>query len=530
MFLIASFPVGLIGQVNPKYDPMDWVLFRQAGSIGSITQGFSYIYLGSSDGGIYRYNIFRQEWDDPLTQAQGLPDNTIESVLFDKNSGTLWVATPGHISYTYNREGHWYNIAKSDLGLNKKFTVERIGYSDNYIWIDAGTLYYQLDRSTGILLNAIPHPDETNIRWNSGLVENYVEFPPEYQDYTIMDGWIFQVDRFLDYYGRTVFATTFFLQEDGTLWVGTNKGYVLTADPRMKIFKPFKLGMANTDVTSIMGESSLYLSGRITSTSVGITYFDPNRNIIDWYEPEVIVNLPDVSFTSSLETPNHYWFGGDGQLSIYNKKDGFWKTISAVNCNSIYTMVWDSGEVWIGGNGGIDRFNARTVSRFHAEIESLLHSVTVYDIEVNGDEIWFATSEGIIVYNKTTDQLMDGNQWAKQLNDVILISWNIEMVDSSILTASNSGIHSWDKATHQVDLIVDPSQYQNQPVTAFEVLDSTLFVGTQNGLYRMGWDGTGYYHYNYSFIHHVNDMYINNDDCWLATDQGLVWFNWRKDL
>ena len=36
--------------------------------------------------------------------------------------------------------------------------------------------------------------------------------------------------------------------------------------------------------------------------------------------------------------------------------------------------------------------------------------------------------------------------------------------------------------------------------------------------------------YEYRFIGKINDIFIDNNYMWLATNNGLIQFNWKKDL
>ena len=58
--------------------------------------------MGTITGGIHRYNIFSNNFSDPITVAQGLKSNSVTAVHFDHQTGILWTATPGHIQYTRN--------------------------------------------------------------------------------------------------------------------------------------------------------------------------------------------------------------------------------------------------------------------------------------------------------------------------------------------------------------------------------------------------------------------------------------------
>ena len=62
--------------------------------INSLSEGYEYLYIGTSHGGIYRYSLFSNQYDFPITTAQGLGDNNITSVYFDHNTGIIWSSSP----------------------------------------------------------------------------------------------------------------------------------------------------------------------------------------------------------------------------------------------------------------------------------------------------------------------------------------------------------------------------------------------------------------------------------------------------
>ena len=69
-----------LSQPSTKYRPFDWLLFREHGRINSMSEGYEYLYIGTSNGGIHRYNLYGNQYDFPITTAQGLVNNNINSV------------------------------------------------------------------------------------------------------------------------------------------------------------------------------------------------------------------------------------------------------------------------------------------------------------------------------------------------------------------------------------------------------------------------------------------------------------------
>ena len=88
-------------QPSTKYRPFDWLLFKEPGSINSISEGYEFLYIGTSHGGIYRYNLYGNQYDFPITTAQGLENNNINSVHFDHSTGIIWASSNGSLQYSY---------------------------------------------------------------------------------------------------------------------------------------------------------------------------------------------------------------------------------------------------------------------------------------------------------------------------------------------------------------------------------------------------------------------------------------------
>ncbi|MDG1224692.1 MAG: hypothetical protein P8O00_08945, partial [Candidatus Marinimicrobia bacterium] len=99
LFFAISF-----SQPSNRYRPFDWLLFKEPGRINSLSEGFEFLYVGTSHGGIYRYNLYSNQYDFPITSAQGLKNNNISSVHFDQNTGILWAGSLGGLQYSFTRE------------------------------------------------------------------------------------------------------------------------------------------------------------------------------------------------------------------------------------------------------------------------------------------------------------------------------------------------------------------------------------------------------------------------------------------
>ncbi len=517
----------LYSQFDQRFDPEDWILFTQPGPITSISEGLSYIYFGSALGGIQRYQYYAGAFDFPLTIAQGLPENAMEAVHFDKNTGILWAVTRNYVCYSYDRVGEWYYQTKKAYGMPENSRVLAMGHDRDYIWIVTPTMSYQLDHNSGILLGAMPNLSKQDIVWSGSHLRPGEPMPTFLIDYSIADGWSIFTDRFLDNYGRDVVPTVIKQQEFGEIWIGTAEGYILQVDIQSENIAPLRVGLASNDVNLIVRDKAFWLAGDINRWTRGLTRFSWKRNFVDWYEFDVTINLSPVSFVKGLAFKNEIWFGGNSVLGIYNKKEDYWRTLSLPTFGRMLALKADSSTIWMGTTTGVQRFDPKTKREISPDLFDRLEQRRVFDIEFIHGNTWLATDEGIYIYDSRNQSLLRGNEFNSDLDCLMFPTWQINTDHDSIYVTNTSGLWLW--TGKSCEQIVPASAYHNRPVTAFEILAGRLFLATTDGLYRMNKDGSAFYAYNYPFMKPVNDMYISDQECWLATNDGLVLFNWRSD-
>ena len=49
----------LFSQPDSRFQAFDWVLYKGPGKINSITDGYTYAYIGTEKGGIKRFNLYK---------------------------------------------------------------------------------------------------------------------------------------------------------------------------------------------------------------------------------------------------------------------------------------------------------------------------------------------------------------------------------------------------------------------------------------------------------------------------------------
>ena len=121
------------------------------------------------------------------------------------------MATDEHIEYSYNAESNWISKSLNNYNLLPGVSIEQIGSSNNYLWILAGSLYLKLDRTSGMFLGSFTFPDEMEIEWSSGPMRYSNNIDDILMEYTVMDGWLLNLNSFISPKGKNVYITTIYL-------------------------------------------------------------------------------------------------------------------------------------------------------------------------------------------------------------------------------------------------------------------------------------------------------------------------------
>ena len=539
IFTFVSIHYFVIFQPNSRHDPFDWVIFRKPGAIRSFTEGFSYIYIGTESAGIYRYSIYGHRFEVPITRAQGLSSNEITAIHFDKRTGTLWAATDESLDYTYTREGNWSSKRLDNYNLLSGVKIEQLGSSKNYLWALAGTLYLKLDRLSGIFLGSMPFPDEMEINWSSGPIRYAEGVDDLLMEYTVMDGWLLNLDTFISPFGKTVRATTIYKGSTNALWVGSDSGIIFQGDPYLKSFYPLTYGLANTDVQAMTYEFPSWLGGRTYPGDPGaVTLVDPERGYFTWFEGETAINVDQLEVFGNCSVENEVWFGGQNAIYVYNQKDDFWRTLDATRglpIGRIKALEPDTHFVWVASAYEIKKINIKTKRSEASTLSGSLQNNFIHDIALINNKLWVSTEYMLLCYDIDSETLLP----FRHVGNVDAINDRLEPMtrffalhadETKLYAGTNQGIIAYNNVNSSWEVIAEPTIYNNDFVKELNVYKKQLFIITERGLTRMHMKKQFQRQYNYPFIGIVNDLYVTRDRLWLATDNGLIQFSWKKDL
>ena len=517
VFTFVSIHYLVICQPSSRHDPFDWIIYRKPGAIRSFAEGFSYVYIGTESAGIYRYSIYGDRFEAPITRAQGLASNEITAIHFDKRTGILWAATDESLDYTYTREGNWSSNKLDNYNLLSGVKIEQLGSSENYLWALAGTLYLKLDRVSGIFLGSMPFPDEMEINWSSGPIRYAEGIDDLLMEYTVMDGWLLNLNTFISPSGKPVRATSIYKGSTNALWVGSDSGIIFQGDPYIKSFYPLTYGLANTDVQAMTYEFPSWVGGRAYPGDPGaVTLADPERGYFTWYEGETAINVDQLEVFGNCSVENEVWFGGQNAIYVYNQKDDFWRTLDAARglpVGRIKALEPDTHFVWVASAYEIKKINIKTKRSEASVLSSSLQNNFVHDIALINNKLWVSTEYMLFCYDINSETLLP----FRYVGNVDSIINRIEPMtkffalhadETKLYAGTNQGIIAYNNVNSSWKLIAEPTIYNNDFVRELNVFKKQLFIITGRGLTRMNLKKQFQRQYNYPFIGNVNDLHV----------------------
>ena len=524
-----------LSQPRSKYRPFDWLLFRESGNINSLSEGYEYLYIGTSHGGIYRYSLYSNQYDFPITTAQGLSDNNITSVYFDHNTGIIWSASPGFIQYSYTREGDWRQIDFIDIGLRENDRIIQLGSSENYVWAKANAVYVKLDKSSGVLAGIYPRPDELNIKWSSDKYSQNNEVGDILNNYTIMSGWMVSGSKLIDNYGRYIDITSGLIGKHNDVWVGSSDGTLFHGSKTMEAIFPTEFGIRGFNINALLfEENNLWIGSKGYEVGRGVTRLNVNNFQTDHYDFDITVNMNLTEVHSMHNFDNNLWIGGNSVVLVFDREENYWRTLGedrGIPQSDITSMVGDSNYIWIGSYYGIRQIDRSAKREERMGFEYLFYNHPVNDLEINKYGVRIASRTGIYVYDNNNPQIMNAlSIGISYLDFPVSRVTSIFQSKNIIYFATNIGVVTFDIDEQIWNMMVPASEYKGLEVSDMLVIGKFCFIGTNQGLFRINLRSHRIREYNFDFIGSVNSLEYMDKFIWIGTSEGLIRFKWRKDI
>jgi len=231
------------------------------------------------------------------------------------------------------------------------------------------------------------------------------------------------------------------------------------------------------------------------------------------------------------------WIGTEGGLILYyNDTWENWTEENGLPWNVVMGMVKDpkTGELWIALFGeGIARFSGGHFEHFTQMNSGLLNDV-VYGIDIEGDNVWVATTAGISRFNQVTGEWTVFNEKHAPMEEVW--TYNLDANDGKVYFAVwGGGILEWDVQSESWQEYLDPDGemeidlYRDDGLihvitTSASYVEKVLWASTYFGLSRYdGRNWRGYMDHDSglpsNFINYALARSANS--CYNCTDKGL---------
>ncbi len=402
-----------------------------------IHKGAEFYYL-FDDGSInvYSSNNYLLKYRDHFLQNKMGPDSLTTELYID-NENDIWFYGNYDGVYHYNsKEARWnhYNVNSNTIKLSNNIVTQLI--QDNYgkIWIgtdhgglnivnkysgEVEALYNQADNEKSIAQNSITalYVDDKGIVWG-GTYKKGVFFYHENVHKFLHFKHVISDPNSLPYNDVNCFAEDY----KGNLWIGTNGGGLIYFDRKNNTYKVYTRDPKNENslssnvIVSLLIDKSNHLW--IGTYTGGITYFDGIRFKRYIHDNSDEFSIPNNNVWTIIEDGDDILLGMiGGGVARFNTKDLRFTqlenrgSISLVSkmVNQIYKLK--NGNLVIATDAGVSFYDIREKRYKNHLVKNIDSTVPFINKSVNAvfedsrGLLWFATHEGLVVYNPNSDYI-----------------------------------------------------------------------------------------------------------------------------
>ncbi len=361
---------------------------------GIAKDSLGYIWFGSWNG-VYRYDgkSFDYFYHNP-NKLNSLPNNRIRNIVSDSKLG-LWFLT-----------------------FDKKYV--RFNYQLNNFKIVANTAVPELiidllNRNS----NAINRDKVVNGKHYYLSSHLFSELDLKTRKEFQYTANINQPGRLLDDY-----VTTFFIDNEQLIWVGTRGGDIYKANPNRNPFESHYSYITKNGGTKLATVRAILKVGNQVwlGTDEGMLIYD---------EQGLVQNHPFYHSGSKIgqvrtlfsDAQGGIWIGGVNGLEYYNPKNNQIKAIINQKLSpnletwSVYALEpYGKNDLWIGLYNGIARINTVDFKIAYFNLEKEMNNRSVMDILcVDKNRLWLGTEGNGVVQLRITNQLGITNEIPSQV-------------------------------------------------------------------------------------------------------------------
>jgi len=521
---------------NTHYEPGDWTSYSMTRWITSLAEGREYVYFGTS-GGVIRYNFYSNKWDTPWTISDGLADNFVQAVAYDVNTDYFWCSTRQGVSVYRTTFRRWENFFKDELGLSANDDIVSIGFDDRYVWLETKSATFLRSENQQGLFSRVSSTEVAidQIKWFGRRANNFNKLPNLF----MQGGYFFDPEGFIKDHRLNSYKITSYLKDPwGVIWIGSWGIGAGKADYRIEVLEliPYGLFIKNVNAVEMDSDNNIWAGGIGSyGNESGITFWDTNRNRWTDYQARFINDLYSDQVTSIAVDDSCVWFGTQHGLACYSPAQNQWTTYdvsSGLGDNYVLDVEVDADNVWIGTFDGLSRIDKKTLGTKNFSIREIarkdLLRKKVYDIEIMNNLLWLGTEYGVYVYDK--DKKVGGFEDDPNgpMNDEVTAVGVLD--DQEVWFGLPDGIEVFDMKTRQWLGAPERRFLSTNDVNYLVVDQYAAWVATNNGVLKYDKARNRWVEFTMEDglpSNIVNCIMLDGDYVWFGTPEGLTRFYWN---
>ena len=460
------------------------------------------IWVASRMNGLYRYDPVKKMLQNFKAGNSGLSSDYTTRLAQD-NDGNIWIGTFGKGLNIYNpATGKFsYQHAGNDF-INTIYSGH-----DGVMWVgtmNGGLCKWQPAQRSFHVYRADGGPYSIN----DNIVRAICQVSPDKiyigteKGLNVLD---IATNRFTAYTnkGNDPFSISdnavysLFPDRAGSMWIGTFFGgasYFNEKGPAFELYYPTgeEHALSGRAVSSFLedGPGKLW----VATEDRGLQYFNTVTRTFQQYP-----FLPDqqkLSYhnvhTLLRDNTGNIWIGlfasginildpRTGKVTYYKHEPG---NLHSLNGDDVFCIYQDrDGQMWIGTDVGLDKFNSDTHD-FTRVLQEGLSSTIIYDIyEDDNKTLWFATyNNGLRFYNKKT------NEWGKiEAEGMIKLTCLFDDHKGTLWVGSDGGgLYRYNFATKKAEACNDKAHINANIIFGIKEDDAGLiWLTTNNGIYSI---------------------------------------------
>ncbi|MEL1242577.1 hybrid sensor histidine kinase/response regulator transcription factor [Flavobacterium flavipallidum] len=351
---------------------------------GIAKDSVGYIWFGSWNG-VYRYDgkAFDYYYHNPKDKLS-LPNNRIRNIVSDNKLG-LWFLTFDHKYARFNYALNNFKIISSEAVPSK--IISSLNADSNALNRDKiiNGKYYSLDTH---LFSSFDLKSRKEIQYKANMN----------QPGSLLDDYI----------------TTFFIDDEKIIWLGTRGGDIYKANPNRNPFELHYSYVGNSENTKLATVRAILKVGNQI-------WLGSDEGVLIYQNNQLIKNHPFYHSNSKIQQVRTLfqdknggiWIGGVNGLEYYNPKNNQIRSIINEDLSpnletwSVYAIEpYNENVIWLGLYNAIARIDLSNFKIVYYNLTNEIKDRTVMDIICDKNKLWLGT-EGNGVVQLTLNSHLD---------------------------------------------------------------------------------------------------------------------------